>query len=492
MFTCSQIFSPLLPVALKVGQIRSSKRLLEKGVFCVNPRRIAISGKVNVFCFDKTGTLTNDGMEFSGVSYVTKRHGLVVDSPPFLSDLCKVDSSSMNPMASPSSASSNIPFDMLSGLATCHSLSTFGSDGYVGNDVEVKMFSSTKWSLRNIPNSDHSEVKSPDGRTTLKVVRKFEFDHGKQTMSVVVENSGAKDRGMTHHMFCKGSFEKIAGMCSSTSVPEEYFMTAQNFALNGGYVLALGYRPCDNEMVKRIDMLTRDEVEVPGSFTLLGLLVFRNEPKADSRDAILSLRDGVVRPVMITGDNAQCGQYIAKTCGLVNESAPVYLGEIDKETNDVVWSEMKILTADSAEKREYFTTSQMIDEMQRASELEQTGNGAAGNSPEFAISGNATIDALDREGVLNGMLPHVRIFARMSPASKSMIITRLRSLGFVVGMCGDGGNDCGALRAAHAGIALSEAEASVVSPFTSKTKSVQSVVDLLKEGIFLLLLLSFD
>ncbi len=45
-----------------------------------------------------------------------------------------------------------------------------------------------------------------------------------------------------------------------------------------------------------------------------------------------------------------------------------------------------------------------------------------------------------------------------------------------------GGNDCGALRAAHVGIALSEAEASVVSPFTSRTKSPESVVDLLKEG----------
>eukprot|EP00965_Chrysotila_dentata_P112710 3724389-Pleurochrysis_carterae.AAC.1 len=49
-------------------------------------------------------------------------------------------------------------------------------------------------------------------------------------------------------------------------------------------------------------------------------------------------------------------------------------------------------------------------------------------------------------------------------------------------MAGDGGNDCGALRTAHAGVALSEAEASVVSPFTTNTGSVRAVVDLLREG----------
>ena len=54
------------------------------------------------------------------------------------------------------------------------------------------------------------------------------------------------------------------------------------------------------------------------------------------------------------------------------------------------------------------------------------------------------------------------------------VVGMYQRAGIVMGMCGDGGNDCGALRAAHAGLALSDAEASLVPPFTSRTKSVSA------------------
>lgn len=80
------------------------------------------------------------------------------------------------------------------------------------------------------------------------------------------------------------------------------------------------------------------------------------------------------------------------------------------------------------------------------------------------------------------MLVKAQIFARMSPDEKNEVVERLQSLGYTVLMCGDGANDCAALKAADVGISLSEAEASVAAPFTSRTPDISCVIEVIKEG----------
>ena len=68
----------------------------------------------------------------------------------------------------------------------------------------------------------------------------------------------------------------------------------------------------------------------------------------------------------------------------------------------------------------------------------------------------------------------------MSPDEKHELVEKLQSLDYCCGFCGDGANDCGALKAADVGISLSEAEASVAAPFTSRVFDISCVPEVIR------------
>lgn len=75
-----------------------------------------------------------------------------------------------------------------------------------------------------------------------------------------------------------------------------------------------------------------------------------------------------------------------------------------------------------------------------------------------------------------------KVFARMSPDEKHELVEKLQSIDYCCGFCGDGANDCGALKAADVGISLSDAEASVAAPFTSRLFEISCVPTVIREG----------
>jgi cation-transporting ATPase 13A3/4/5 len=163
---------------------------------------------------------------------------------------------------------------------------------------------------------------------------------------------------------------------------------------------------------------------------------------------------------MVTGDSVLTGICIAKECGMIEPEGQVVLGDsIDSEGNVrwVDWSNDEELKAPSV------------------TELAASRNGTS-----LAIKGKVWAKLSDDKK--KELAPFIRIYGRCTPQEKVSVVATFVDLGFITLMCGDGGNDCGALKTAHVGVALSDAEASIVAPFTSLNKSISSVVEVLKEG----------
>ncbi|DAZ98290.1 TPA: hypothetical protein N0F65_008876 [Lagenidium giganteum] len=458
MFMLSAVLSPLIPVVLTVSQANASKRLLAKGIFALNPQRIALAGKIRVFAFDKTGTITKEGLDFRGcmpVQVNASERRTTSHIATFLPEFSDMTSPHLNLM-------------MKFALATCHAVG-YMDEKLVGNEVEVKMFQSTTWKLVEEILADertgHDEIRtiveSPDQKYALEIIKRYEFDNHRMSMSVVVEDLQTRRR----FVFCKGSYEKIKDIATSSSLPNDYTLQAEKLAKDGCYVLGVAFKEISGSDTELLHQ-SRDEIE--NGLCLLGLIMFQNELKEDSANVISELKNGDIRAVMITGDNAMTGCYIARASGMVRGTSRVILGDImavnAQGGKALVWKDVD--------------TQEVLSNREIHKLME---NGVESDSIELAVTGVA-FNYLSKMGELSKLLFRIRIFSRMTPAGKADCVAEMMAAGAVTGMCGDGGNDCGALRIAHVGVALSDADASVVSPFTSCNKSISAVLTLCKEG----------
>ncbi|KAK9760648.1 hypothetical protein K7432_015125 [Basidiobolus ranarum] len=394
-----------------------------------------IAGKVQIFCFDKTGTLTKEGLDYYGVSTVKDLKG----------DSCHFQDREESVPA--------VPINIQMGLATCHAVTQVNGQ-FIGNPVDIEMFRSTKWNLVESGNTDYLDSLVPSYAPEVKpvhIIKRFEFVHARASMSVAVLDSSTGHV----HVYIKGSFEKIKELSNPETIPHNFDLVTASYAREGCYVLALAHRdlgPIDIETVKE---MSREQMESKASFA--GLILFKNKLKDDTAEAIAELRAGDTRTVMITGDNALTGIYIARACNMMPSGVRVLLGDVGTDSK-LVWMDF-----DSCE---YVDVDEALEKYP--------------NQIELAVTAKA-FDHLFRSGDIRKYLLNIRVFARMTPDGKVQCV-QLHMARSIVGMCGDGGNDCGALRAAHVGIALSEAEASIVSPFSTSVRSIYSCVELLKQG----------
>ncbi|KAM5248693.1 polyamine-transporting ATPase 13A2 [Ctenodactylus gundi] len=455
------VVPPALPAAMTVCTLYAQSRLRAQGIFCIHPLRINLGGKLQLVCFDKTGTLTEDGLDVMGVVPLTGQTFLpLVPEPRHL------------PMG-----------PLLRSLATCHALSEL-QDTLVGDPMDLKMVESTGWVLEEGPTTHlalGTQVlavmrpppwEPPQGTqeplVPLCVLGRFPFSSALQRMSVVVTWQGAPQP----EAYVKGSPELVSGLCRPETVPTDFAQTLQSYTAAGYRVVALASKPLPLvPSLEATQQLSRDTVERDLSF--LGLLVMRNLLKPQTAPVIQALRRTRIRTVMVTGDNLQTAVTVARGCGMVApQERLVIVHATHPERGQPASLEFLPMEPPA-------TVNGVKDPAQVASYTVEPDP----QSSHLALSG-ATFGVLMKHfpKLLPKVLVQGTVFARMAPEQKTELVCALQRLQYCVGMCGDGANDCGALKAADVGIALSQAEASVVSPFTSSVASIECVPMVIREG----------
>ena len=359
----------------------------------------------------------------------------------------------------------------------------------------------------------------------LKYLQRSEFQSRFQSMSVIVKNSIDE----TIRLYIKGAPEKIKKDCDPETLPHDLDRQLQNFTGKGFRVLA-----CATKLLPtfNIEVDTREKIEK--EMTFLGLIVFQNQVKKDTKLNIEHLETSGCKLIIATGDNVFTTISIAEQCGILHSKDDLFRIETvdNNETNLIIThSSFQRSLQQNKEKENnikdnnhynsgmvnnnndnnyYFDIDEDESEIIFAIKEEE-------NPQEFkelikiivrdinkkiCCSGPALsiiLDRINNQANKGENSPDVdeyiknldkliryngKIFFRMLPDNKSNLIAFLQKDQYtVVAMCGDGANDSNAFMQSDVGVAINQTVGNnLISHFYSTESSISCLEVILKNG----------
>ncbi|VDM39206.1 unnamed protein product [Toxocara canis] len=468
------VVPPALPAAMSIGIISAQIRLRKKQIFCISPSTINTCGAINTVCFDKTGTLTEDGLDFHCMRPVRladdgKRPVFDGEFTAFLSD-------EMNAYG-----------ELIKAISTCHSLTRIQGE-LCGDPLDLILFKHTGWSLDETVDSGIDEtarfdiiqptvVRNVPGHfgfeceIELAIIRQFTFSSSLQRMTVIVHNPNEQSNSMT--LYCKGSPEMVASLCRPETIPHNYVNIVSDYAQHGYRLIAVAYRKLEISFAKS-QKVKRELVEC--DLQLLGLVAMENRLKRQTVGVIHQLNKARIRTVMVTGDNLLTALSVARECAIIQPTKRAFLVETAPPPEKGASKRVQLIL-----KQSISSSEDVVDDCSSTVDVES--GHLVDSTYQLAISGPTfAVVCHEYPELVEKLVTVCDVYARMSPDQKQLLVNKLQEVDYTVAMCGDGANDCAALKAAHAGISLSEAEASIAAPFTSKIPDIRCVPMIIREG----------
>merc|ERR1719495_759276 len=406
----TSVVPPELPIELSLAVNTSLLSLSKLGVFCTEPFRIPFAGKVEICCFDKTGTLTSDDLVVEGVA------GLSCDG-----GITGKDGVVVVPV-------SRAGLESVQVLATCHSLVML-DDGLVGDPLEKATLTAVDWSLTKAD----AVIPRKGKMAGLKIFHRHHVASAVKRMSVVCGFTVPGTSETKYLATVKGAPETLRSMFSQ--VPDNYDKNYLSLSRRGARVLALGHRDLGTMSNQQLKELKRDDIEKDLNFA--GFVIISCPMKPDSKAVIKELVSSSHQVVMITGDNPLTACHVARQLKFCKTSTTIILTEVDGS-----WSWQSVDQKVSLPLAGPDTLSRTDwTQFLKGNDMCLTGEGLS-----YLLT---THPSLARR-----LLPHVKVFARVNPKQKEVVITTLKALGYTTLMCGDGTNDVGALKHSNVGVAI--------------------------------------
>lgn len=325
-----------IPVAFTTFMALGAWKLMREGIIIKRSSVVETLGSTTVICADKTGTITENSMRLKAL--FDYKSNQVFDeerfNTPELSELIEFAMWSSEP----------VPFDPME--KTLHQV--------------------------------YEQTQPNDQRKDFQMVHEYPLDGKPPMMTHLFENHSGE-----RIVAAKGAPEAILAVSSLSENEKEILRRHISDFGKQGYRI-LGVAKChfegNNFPGKQQDF----------NFEFLGFTVFYDPPKKNIQQVFRKIYDAGIKVKVITGDNADTTNAIARQAGIINHTPAV-------------------------------------------------------NGMEIIHHSEAGLIELSKTTTL---------FTRMFPEAKLAMVNALKQNGEVVAMLGDGVNDAPALKAAHIGVAM--------------------------------------
>ncbi|CEI92331.1 Putative Calcium-translocating P-type ATPase, PMCA-type [Rhizopus microsporus] len=408
-----------LPLAVTLALAYATQRMLKDNNLVRVLAACETMGNATTVCSDKTGTLTQNKMTVVAGAFGSS---FSFEKSP------KEEEEDVVAIANVSSHVSKPALDLINQSIAVNSTAFEGENEkgepcFVGNKTETALLQFS----RDLHAEHYGKL-----RSLWPIEQLYPFSSERKAMATVMQYPHPITKKVMYRVHVKGASEIILNLCSfvlsldmqqddepvaTTDLTSEdrvrIEQTIQNYAKRSLRTIGIAYRDFEEWPPKGASGVSEDsnDDQVPyedlvhdKNLTFIGVVGIEDPLREGVPEAVQACQRAGVFVRMVTGDNLVTAKSIAKQCGIYTPGGIVMEG------------------------------------------------------PAFRKLTLAEMDAI---------LPRLQVLARSSPEDKRILVSRLRELGDIVAVTGDGTNDGPALKMADVGFSMGIAGTEVAKEASS-------------------------